>query len=59
MEIVATYLEAEFDRMIFQALMEGLAVEIAGALVEQVCSKMGCAGLIRLVLRGAAMKRVV
>ena len=34
-EIVAADLEAQLDGVVFQPLVEGLAVEIAGALVEQ------------------------
>ena len=49
-EIVAADLEAELDGVVLQPLVEGLAVEIAGALVEQVGGEIGGAGLVRLVL---------
>ena len=45
--------------MVFQPLMKGLAVEIAGAFVEQIGGKMGCAGLVGVVLAGAAMECVI
>ena len=59
MEIVARDLEAEFDGVVFQPLVEGLAVEVAGALVEQVGGEVGGAGLVGLVLAGAAVESVI
>ena len=50
MQVIAPDLEAHFNRVIFQPLVKGLAVEIAGALVEHVGGKIGGAGFIRLVL---------
>ncbi len=58
MEIVARDMEAEFDGMVLQPLVEGLAVEVAGALVEQLGGEIGGAGLVRFILGGAAMESV-
>lgn len=58
-EIVARDLEAQLDGVVLQPLVEGLAVEIAGALVEQVGGEIGGAGLVRLVLRRAAVEGVI
>ena len=53
-EIVARNVETKFDGMVLQPLVKGLAVEVAGAFVEQVGGEIGGAGLVRLVLGGAA-----
>src|SRR5664279_3392180 len=45
--------------MVFQPLMVGLAVEVAGALVEQVGGETGGDRLVRLILGGAAMESVI
>ena len=58
-ELVAPDSEMELDSVVFQALMEGLAVEIAGALVEQVGGEVGGARFVGLVLAGAAVEGVV
>ena len=54
-EIIAADLKAQFDGVVFETLMEDLGVEIAGALIEQIRGEIGGAGLVRLVLAGAAM----
>ena len=58
-KIVAPDLETELDGVVFQPLVEGLAVEIAGALVEQIGGEVGGARFVRLVLGGAAVEGVV
>ena len=58
-EIVARDLEAELDGVVFQPLVKGRAVEVAGALIEQVAGKIGGACFVGLVLGGAAMERVI
>ena len=58
-EIVAADAEAELDGVVFQPLVIGLAVEIAGAFVEQVGGEIGGAGLVGGVLAGAAVKGVI
>ena len=58
-QVIAPDLEAHFNRVVFQPLVEGLAVEIAGALVEHVGGEIGGAGFVRLVLGGAAVESIV
>src|SRR3974390_129824 len=55
-EAVAPDLEPQFDRVVFQALVEGAAVEIARALIEQIGGEIGGAGLLRAVLARAAVE---
>ncbi len=57
-EIIAADPEAEVDGVVFQPLVIGLAVEVAGALVDQVGGEIGGAALGRVVLAGAAVEGV-
>src|SRR5262249_19234100 len=58
-EIVAAYLETEFDGVVFKPLMEDLPVEVAGALVEQIRGQMAGASLVRLILASATQECIV
>ncbi len=59
MEIIATDAKAQLDGVLLQPLVIGLAVEIAGALVEHVGGQIGGARLIGFVLAGSAMEGVI
>ncbi len=58
-EMIAVRREAELDRLGFQPLVEGLGVEIAGALVDHPGHQAGDAGLVGRVLAGAAAEREI
>ena len=53
-DIIAAGLEGELDRAPLETILERLAVELAGAFVEQVDRHVGDAGLVGRVLVGAA-----
>jgi len=58
-ECVAANLKAELDGVIFQPFMKGLAVQLAGAFVEQIGGEMRCPGLVGVILAGSAMESVI
>ena len=51
---VAVGLKTQFDGLAFEARVEGLRIEIAGALVEQRSDQVRRTDLARRILRGAA-----
>ncbi len=55
-DMVALAMERDLDRLLVERLLEGLAVEIAGAFVEQAGEQRRGARLARRVLRRAAAK---
>src|SRR5450631_195245 len=55
-EVVARDLKTKLDGVVLQPLVVGVAVEVAGALVEQIGGEVGGARFVRLVLGGAAME---
>lgn len=55
-EIVTAGVEGEIDRVIGEAPLEGLGIEIAGTLVEQAGDQVGAAGGVRRVAIGAAIE---
>ena len=57
-EIIARGAKRQFDGVALEPLVESLAVEVAGALVEHVGGEMGGAGLVGIVLGRAAVERV-
>ena len=59
MQIVTSDLEGEFDGMIFEPFVVGLAVQIAGAFIEQIRDEIGRTGYVGLVLGRSTMKRVI
>jgi len=58
-ECVAANLKAELDGVIFQPFMKGLAVQLAGAFVEQIGGEMRCPGLVGVILTGSATESVI
>ena len=56
MQRIAVGRERHVDRNVLQRLVEGRAVERAGALVEQAGEQRADAGLVRRVLRGATVE---
>ena len=56
---VAANLKADLDCVVFQPLMKGLAVQLAGAFVEQIGGEMRCPGLAGVILAGSATESVI
>ena len=56
MEIVAAGVETQADGMIGHLALEGLGIEIAGALVEQARDEIGAAGGVVRIARRAAVE---
>jgi hypothetical protein len=58
-QCVAANLKAELDRVVFQPFMKGLAVQLAGAFVEQVGGEMRRPGLVGVILTSSATESVI
>ena len=59
MQIVPADLKSELDGVIFKAFMIGLAVEFAGAFVQQIRDEIRGSSFISLVLARSAMEGVI